>query len=145
MAAPITSCSTAILAASSILQIVLRIIEIFTSTCAEYFTRKWWHWSIIEVWNFTIKTFKTYEFNESSFFICRFESELDCSVKEDKGAFCEWCFKNIGIEILILYVENRLLIALLLKFLATHLVWPDRKLNRQPNSFGGACTTNCTI
>jgi len=34
MAATMTSCSSAILAANSILQFVLRILEIFTRTCA---------------------------------------------------------------------------------------------------------------
>ena len=37
MASTITSCSTAIMAAKSILQIVLRIIDIFTSAFARKF------------------------------------------------------------------------------------------------------------
>jgi len=41
MAVNIPSCSTAIMAAKSMLQIALRIIDILTSTCAGSFTSKW--------------------------------------------------------------------------------------------------------
>jgi len=59
MTATITSCSNTILALNSILQIVL---------CREPFTSKWWHSSNLESWNFTIKTFKTCQCNESNIF-----------------------------------------------------------------------------
>jgi len=45
----------------------------------ERFIRKWWHWSEVEAWNFTIKTFKTCRFNENRLFICRLKSEYNCS------------------------------------------------------------------
>jgi len=35
----------------------------------------WWNLSKVEAWNFTIKTFKSCQFNESRLFICRLKSE----------------------------------------------------------------------
>jgi len=57
----------------------------------ERFMRKWWHWSKVTAWNFTIKTFETCQFNESRRFICR-----NAIVQEKTPETCTfhgWCFK----------------------------------------------------
>ena len=51
---------------------------------------KWWQWSKVEAWNFTIKTFKTCEFNESRFFICRLKSEHSCSRENAGNVHVSW-------------------------------------------------------
>ena len=108
MAEEITSCSTAILAAESILQIVLRIIGIFTSRYARTFYEKMvaWHSSKVEAWNLTDKTFKTSQFNESSLFICRHKlntvvQEHNCSGKkrQTNGRFVDEALKQAALNI----------------------------------------------
>jgi len=47
------SCSAAILTAKSIRQIVLHIIEVFTSALQVSFSRKWWFSCKVEAWNFS--------------------------------------------------------------------------------------------
>jgi len=56
----------------------------------ERFMSKWWHWSKVEAWNFTIKTFKTCQFNESKLFICRIKSEHNCSGENASNMHVSW-------------------------------------------------------
>jgi len=49
---------------------------------------KWWHWSKVEAWNFTIKTC---QFSERSLFICRLKSEHNCSgEKNARNMYVSW-------------------------------------------------------
>jgi len=43
-----------------------------------------------EAWNFTIKTFKTSQFNESRLFICRIKSEHICSGENARNMHVSW-------------------------------------------------------
>jgi len=58
MAATMTSCSTAIMATKSILQIVLRIIEIFTSA----FARKFYEQIVVFIQSRSFELYQKYTF-----------------------------------------------------------------------------------
>jgi len=84
MAAAMTSRASAILG-----------IERFTSALQERFMSRWWQWSKVENWNFTIKTFKTCQFNESRHLFVGLN--LNTIVQEKAPETCTfhwWCVKN---------------------------------------------------
>jgi len=90
MAAAMTSCSTAILAAKTYCRSCTYSTERFTSALQEWFMSKWWQWSKVEAWNFTVKTFKTCHFNESRLFICRLKSQHNCSGENTRNMHVSW-------------------------------------------------------
>jgi len=80
MAAVMTSCSSAIL-----------VIKEFTKAFTRNrFMSKWWHWSKVEAWNFTIKTFKICQFNGNRPFVCRLKSEHNCSGESARNMKILW-------------------------------------------------------
>jgi len=44
----------------------------------------------LEAWNFTIKTFETWHFNESKLSICRLKSEHKCSGENARNMHVSW-------------------------------------------------------
>jgi len=55
---------------------------------------KWRHWSEVKTWNFTIKTFETYQFNESRILFVGLN--MNTIVQEKTPETCTlrgWCFK----------------------------------------------------
>jgi len=50
--------------------------------------------SKLEAWNFTIKTFKTCQFNESKLFICRLKSEHKCSGENARNMHVSWQWRS---------------------------------------------------
>jgi len=86
----------------------------------EKFMSKWWHWSKVEAWNFTIKTFKTCEFNEIN---CWLKSEHSCSGENDRNIHVSWMMLYKEGALKYVNVETRLLFSpALIKFLATRQV-----------------------
>jgi len=98
-------------------------IERFTSAFAGKFMSKWWNWSKVEAWNFTVETFKTCQFNESRLLFV--DLNLSTIVREKAPEICTfhgWWFKNRKHK-KCLNVETRLLFSpALINFLATRLV-----------------------
>ena len=94
----------------------------FLALLQDKFMSKWWHWSELEPWYFTIKTFKTCQCNESRLVICRLKSEHNCSGKNARNKHVSWVMLYKQGALKYLYIETRLLFPFLLKFLATCLV-----------------------
>ena len=93
-----TTCSIGMLAAKSILQIVLMHHRVFLQECS---TSKWWsHWHEVEAWKRTNRTSKTCQFNQIQSFFCRHLLEHNCSGKkrQTKERFMDDALKTKGIK-----------------------------------------------
>jgi len=105
MAAAINSCLNATLG-----------IERFTSAFARKIYGQMVAMIKVEAWNFTIKTFKTCQFNESRLFICRLKYEHNCS-RENAG--------NVHVSWMMLYKQGALKI---FKCWNSVVVFPSRNI-----------------
>jgi len=89
-----TSCSTVILAAESILLISHSSHRDFLKRFARNITSKWW----LSAWNFTKKTFKTCQLSENRLGTCWPKSEHSNSEKKQQtnARFMDSAFKKKG-------------------------------------------------
>ena len=87
-----------------------RFTSVFTGEVHEQMV-KWWHWSKIEAWNFTIKTFETCHRNESRFLICRLKSEHSFSGENARNMHVSWMMLWKQGALKYLNVETRLLLS----------------------------------